>query len=291
MNKIYLQAAGAGLLLCSATLIMSHRTEGMVESFHETTLNSGGAPSARTGAPGESSCVSCHSGSAQDGNNGINELVLDGGGTDYDPGVSNSMTLTLTDAANKNGFELVALDDNDEMAGSFTITDATNTQTVSNSQLSRDYVTHTSNGNSQSVWSFDWDAPTGSGDVTFYVATNKTNFSGTNSGDVIYLSSHTFSNPQLSASEEEKAENPFEVGYSPSEHALHLDFSVENETEVAVNVVDLSGRSVYYNNEGQYIPGTFSEKVRLPEGLKNGIYSVTIFIGNQPFTNKVMITK
>lgn len=290
MKKVYFNLTGLTLLLFGTGLIMSHQAETNIKKFHSTYLNSGGAPAARTGAPGESSCVSCHSGTAQDGNNGINQLVLDGGGTTYTPGTTYSMTLTLTDNANKNGFELVALDDTDEMAGSFTITDPTNTGLTTNSLLGREYVTHTAQGNSESTWSFDWEAPSGQGDVTFYVATNKTNFSGTNAGDVIYLSSHTFSNPQLSVEENEENKD-IQVGYSPDQHALHVDFTVEGDKEVAVNVIDLSGRSVYYNNEGEYFSGTFSEKIHLPDGMKNGIYNVTLFIGNQPITKKIMISK
>tara|TARA_B100000508_G_scaffold138385_1_gene134340 strand:+ start:20874 stop:21749 length:876 start_codon:yes stop_codon:yes gene_type:complete len=291
MKKNYLNVFGFLSILGGTLFLMSGTANYSINGFHATKLNSSGAQSARTGAPGESSCTSCHAGTAQDGNNGINTLTLDGGGTDYDPGVANSMTLTLTDAANKNGFQLVALDGNNEMAGSYTITDATNTQLTSNTQLSRDYVTHTSPGTGQSSWSFDWDAPTGLGDVTFYVATNKTNSSSTSSGDVIYLSSHTFSNPQLSADEELVENDKIEVGYAPTDHALIIDFPVEISNMVSVNVLDLSGKSVYFNNEGDFEIGNYKEKVRLPESIEDGIYVVTLFIGNKPYSKKVMVVR
>jgi len=40
-------------------------------------LNSGGSPSAKTGAPGEGNCTMCHSGSVNDGN-GISSTDSDG---------------------------------------------------------------------------------------------------------------------------------------------------------------------------------------------------------------------
>ena len=289
MKHHYIKIIGLATIAGSAFLFMSNRADFSTNKYHATELNSSGAPSAKTGAPGESSCTNCHSGSAQDGT-GINSLTLDGGGTDYTPGAVNSMTLNLSDNSNKNGFQLVALDENDEMAGSFTITDATNTQLTSNTQLSRDYVTHTSAGNGQSTWSFDWNAPSDAADVTFYVSTNKTNSSGSTSGDVIYLSTHTFGNPQASIKEESK-EDGIIVGYSPSEHAIIIDFPVSKTSDVSVNVIDLSGKSVYFNNEGVFEQGSFTEKVRLPNTMDNGIFVVTLFIGNKPYSKKVMINK
>lgn len=292
MKNGYLKILGLATVASSAFLFMSNRVEFSVDKFHAEKLNSNGAQSAKTGAPGESSCTFCHSGNAQDGNNGINSLTLDGGSTDYDPGVTNSMTLSLTDAASRNGFQLVALDENDDMAGSFTITDATNTQQVSNTQLGRDYITHTSPGNSLSTWSFDWEAPSDAGDVTFYVATNKTNSDGGSNGDVIYLSSHSFGNPQASIEEEEpKEETNFEIGYTPSDHSLLIDFPVVVSNDVSINVIDLSGKSVYFNNAGNFESGNYTEKIKLPESIENGIYVVTLFVGNQPYSKKVMINK
>lgn len=291
MKKIYLRITAAGFLIAGTAMMMSHGSEESITTYHHgVQLNSGGPSAARTGAPGESNCTSCHGGTAQSGA-GVNTLALDGGGTDYTPGIANSMTLTLTDNSSKNGFQLVALDENEEMAGSFTISDAANTQLVSNTQLGRDYVTHTFSGTGESSWSFDWDAPSTAGDVTFYVATNKTNNAGNSSGDVIYLSSHTFSNPQLSVAEENGATMPYEVGYNVSKHALQIDFSVSSESEVTVNVIDLSGRSVYFNYEGKYQPGDFSALVRLPDSIENGIYNVTLFIGNTPYSAKIMVSK
>lgn len=288
MNKRYFKILGIAVILSGAIFIMSGRAEISVEKFHASKLNSSGAPSSRTGAPGESNCTSCHAGTAQDGNNGVNLLTLNGGGTTFVGGAANTMTLELTDPGSRNGFQLVALDGNNEMAGSFSITDATNTSLVSNTQLARDYVTHTFTGGTNASWTFDWVAPTDVSDVTFYVATNKANGSGS-SGDVIYLSSHDFDNPQVSV---EEVENEFiNVGYSPKQHALIIDFPVLSTSEVTVNVLDLSGRSVYFNNEGMFEQGEFTEKVRLPETMNNGIYVVTLFVGNTPYSKKVMINK
>jgi hypothetical protein len=218
----------------------------------------------------------------------VNVLTLDGGGTTFTGGVANTMTLELTDPGNRNGFQLVALDGNNEMAGSFAVTDAVNTSSDSNTQLARDYLTHTFAGGSSASWTFDWIAPTNVSDVTFYVATNKGNGSGS-SGDVIYLSSHDFDNPIASIDENE--EEFINVGYSQQQHSLIIDFPVLSASNVSINVIDLSGKSVYFNNEGSFEQGDFTEKVRLPDSMENGIYVVTLFVGNKPYSKKVMVSR
>lgn len=289
MKKSYIKFIGLAAVTGSAFLFMSNRADFSTNKFHQVKLNTSAGPSAKTGAPGESSCTNCHSGSAQDGTT-VNSLTLDGGGTNYSPGAINAMTLSLSDASNKNGFQLVALDENNEMAGSFTITDGANTQLTSNAQLSRDYVTHTATGTGQTSWTFDWDAPSDVADVTFYVATNKTNGSGSTSGDVIYLSSHVFGNPQASL-ESEDIKEAVVIGYSPSQHSVVIDFPVLASSDVSVNVIDLTGKSVYFNNEGAFEQGDFTEKVRLPETMENGIYVVTLFVGNKPYSQKIMVNR
>ena len=289
MKNNYLRVIGLTVFASSAFLFMSNRAEFSVVTYHIEKINSNGAPAAKTGAPGEASCTQCHTGAARDGNL-INTLALTGGGIDYTPGAINSMILTLTDNSSKNGFQLVALDENDAMAGSFNITDATNTKLASSASNGRSYVTHTSPGNSQSIWSFDWNAPTNVADVTFYVATNKTDALGGTIGDVIYLSTHIFNNPNVSISSE-SINDLLEVGYSPEIHSLILDFPVITSNNVTVNVFDLSGKSVYFNNEGNFDKGEYIEKVRLPETMNNGIYVVTLFVGNQPYSKKFLVKR
>lgn len=282
-----------GFLSVSALclILMSTDLKTTISKYHkQTVLNSGGAPSGRTGAPGETNCTSCHnSGSAQDGSF-VNELVLNSGGTEYAAGETESMTLTLTDDAAKNGFQLVALNNSSEMAGTFTITDNTNTKFVVNGLLSRDYVTHTSNGTALNSWTFDWETPVEGGTVTFYVATNKTNSSATNQGDVIYLSQHTFTAPDVSGIKEEVFADELEVLYAPNKNAIIADFKISNASDISFNVVGLDGKSIYFKNINHFAPGEYSEMLRLPSDIREGIYITTVFIDNTPISKKIFIS-
>jgi hypothetical protein len=276
---------GAGLLFS----FNQNKVE-VLNKYHATSPKStGGGPAGRTGAPGEMSCTACHSGAVQDGNQGANVLQLAGGGTEYLPETMNSFTLTFNQAASKNGFQVVALNASNQMAGAFEITAPTHTQIVTSTPLSRSYVTHTSAGTALSSWSFDWFGPAVGGNVTFYVATNKTNSNSGSSGDVIYTSSHVFTAPDFTGlSEVQQQSDAFSVGYIPSSNQLLLDFELTAFSDITVNVVDLQGRSVQFERIGARTPGSYSEKVQL-NSLPKGIYSVSLFIGNRPMTKKVII--
>jgi hypothetical protein len=278
------------LIGMTALGITAFSSKGEITKFHGNQfLNSGGAPSARTGAPGEASCTACHTGSMLDGNAGINVLELSTGGTEYVPDDINTLQLTFNDASNKNGFQLVVLNDADEMAGSLSVSDAVNTKSVASAFLNREYISHTADGASLSTWSFDWLAPAAGGDVTFYVATNKTNSNSATSGDVVYLSQHTFTSPDLvGITQEKEISQKLTVGFQPNTNQLVLDFDVTASNELSLNVTDLSGRSVFFKNMGIYTPGNYSDKV-LVNTLEKGIYNVTLFLNNKPFSGKVFV--
>jgi hypothetical protein len=90
----------------------------------------------------------------------------------------------------KRGFQSTALTATNIMAGGFT-GQAGNTSINGGAKK---YANHTSGSNTSvnaPSWSWTWTAPAvGSGPVTFYVATNKTNNNGNDNGDMIYLSQH-----------------------------------------------------------------------------------------------------
>ena len=280
-----------GSLVLTAVVLVGFSAKGKISTYHVTdaVLNTGGSPSGRTGAPGEATCTSCHSGSVLDGNGGVNALQLVAGGNEYLPNETNAMQLTFNDASNKNGFQLVVLNDAEEMAGSLIVSDAVNTKFVTSAFLNREYITHTSTGTTQSTWNFDWLAPASGGDVTFYVATNKTNAGSTNSGDVVYVSEHNFTAPDVAGIiEEDKNNQELIVGYQSSTNQLFLEFDVVSLNELSLNVTDLSGKSVFFQNMGTYTPGSYSDKVVL-NTLDAGIYNITLFMNNKPYTGKVFV--
>jgi PKD repeat protein len=159
-------------------------------------LNTNGSPNKKTGAPGEGSCVDCHSGSVNDGTLVNNLVMMEDGTTNvvtqYTPGQTYLLTLAVNATSTKKGFQTVALktSDNTQAGSMIAVSGSTAVATFQG----RTYVNHITASTSAPVFSFKWTAPSiDVGDVKFYLASNATNNNGNTNGDLIYLSQHTFS--------------------------------------------------------------------------------------------------
>lgn len=253
----------------------------------------GGQPSL-TGAPGENNCTQCHVGTTQDGSNENVVTFLDGitPVSEYTPGNSYTVSVTMNSNPAKKGFSATALDGTNTMAGSFAGDGVIGgTQDFTNGPATRTYVSHTagSNTSAQSAWLWTWTAPTaGAGDVTFYVASNAANNNGNTSGDVIYLSSHTISESNASIVEN-TFEHNFKAGYGITNREVVIDFNANTIGDMVVNLVDMNGRSVYTENLGTSELGENKERVRLPEEVEGGIYVVHFFVGNKAMSSNIMV--
>lgn len=156
--------------------------------------NSTGAPAGAAGVPGEGVCTDCHGGTANSGPGRIRVALVDA--TNYRPGQPVRLRVTLEDPnAARWGFSLTAraTANANTAAGTFTVTDATNTRIVAGGG-SLQYVTHTATGtrrgtSGSSTWEVEWTGPQAGGGVTFYVAGNAANNDGeAGNGDRIYSS-------------------------------------------------------------------------------------------------------
>ena len=252
-----------------------------------------GAPEARTGAPDESNCTECHFGTTNDGTTLNNLEVFDGVTpvSNYTPGMSYDVSLSLTFGDVKEGFQATVLDDaNNTMAGSFPGTGGVGTQITSGKD--REYANHmvSSSLEGNVAWIWEWDAPLfDMGPITFYVATNLADGTGNTIGDAIYLSQHTFGST-ASLDEIENSYN-FKAGYAAATNVLTIDFEVLSVGRMSVNITDLSGKSVYSDDLGQSVIGENTELIDLPTSMNSGIYVVNFFIGNTPMSGKILVQK
>lgn len=129
-----------------------------------------GPPAGRTGAPGESTCTSCHASNPQTGQFSI---VVP---TNYVPGQTYSIQVhnSTTDMSRSSwGFELTSLTGSNTAAGTFANVNATTRIRTANS---KSYIEQAAAGvfpgqTGSSSWTFNWTAPaTNVGPVTFYAA-------------------------------------------------------------------------------------------------------------------------
>lgn len=250
--------------------------------------NANGAAAGKTGAPGEQNCTSCHAGSALDGSSENILTVLQGATpvTTYIPGQTYTVALAMASNPAKKGFQATALSSTNAMAGTFTAGSNTSVNGTT-----KKYANHTSTSNTSAIvlWGWSWTAPSSDvGPVTFYVATNKANNNGNDNGDAIYLSQHVIGS-SAGLVEDSKVEMNFSAGYNPLNKQLTLSFDALNGGDFTLNLVDINGRTVYYQSIGKAIEGENKHIVTLPDHLKEGMYFVNCFVGNRPMSAKVML--
>jgi len=146
-------------------------------------------PLGNTGAPGETTCTSCHFIGAPGGGS----VSISGLPATYSPNQEITLTVTVSQPNRQRyGFQLTALNDSNNRAGDLLTNDnRTLVQTVG-----RQYISHSSSvdptGPGQGSWTIKWKAPAQSvGRVTFYVAGNAANGDFSQLGDTIYSSSQS----------------------------------------------------------------------------------------------------
>lgn len=292
MNKNYIYI---GLLAASGLLVSFSGNESIKtvknfsKNFHST-LNQAGSPGGKTGAPGDGTCTQCHAGTVQSGS-GFNSVTLMHAGnavTEYETSTTYQVQVTMATNNPKNGFEIVALNPNNTLAGTIAITDATNTKSIVSGGKTR--VTHKFAGTSLNSWTFNWTSPaTNVGTVTFYLATNQTNSSSSDAGDVIRTSQHPFGSQASNEEITDKVET--KIGYQANTNSLNIQLNSKVDGSVFVNVVDLNGKSVFTENAGTVSAGENSLSVRLDRELNSGIYMVNVSVDNNMTMKKVFISK
>ncbi len=291
MNKNYIFIG----LLAASGFLLSFSGNGSVQTLKKFsknyhTLNQAGSPGGRTGAPGDGVCTQCHSGTVQSGS-GFNSVTLSDGGTpvtEYEPSTTYEVMVSMATTNAKNGFEIVALNPNNTVAGTWTITNATHTKTITSGGKMR--VTHKLAGTDLTSWTFNWTSPaTNVGNVTFYLATNQTNSSSSDDGDVIRTSQHVFGSQAGVTETSAKVET--QIGYQANTNSLNIHLDSKLDGAVFVNVVDLNGKSVFTENLGNVSAGESALSVRLDNELNNGIYMVNVSVDNNMTMKRVFISK
>ncbi len=150
-----------------------------------TLSNSFGRDQGLSGAPGDSTCAGCHSGT------GSGSIDLTGVPAQIIPGQTYSLTLTVSDNTNSiAGFQIVATDGtNNTQQGSFTT--ISGTKLITGDRLTHNTPLSISSGSAS--WTFDWEAPVAvpaSGQIQFYYAGIAANgINGQDVGDFTYSGS------------------------------------------------------------------------------------------------------
>ena len=204
--------------------------------FYPTTSNSNssGSPGEKTGSPNDVlDCRGCHSNAPTgQGATITTNIPLNG----YLPGSTYTITVAINIGASQQdpkGFEFTCEDDANNMkAGTFIITNPTNTKLTNNGKA----VTHTSNGNNTASWSFDWVAPNaGTGSLTFYGAFIEASYPfSNNQGDIFNSNTLSFN---------ESITNDINHMYEQDEFTYN-SFNTTIESQKTISIYNISGKLV-----------------------------------------------
>jgi hypothetical protein len=242
-------------------------------SFNEPLKSSSGAPAGHTGSPGDgANCTACHGGMAQNIDGVFSSNIPPSG---YVPGDSYTITVT-TSGTGRKGFQVSPQDANGNLLG--TLTAGTNNKLVGNNK----YVTHSSGITGQTAeWSFNWTAPaSGLDQVVFYGAF-------VISQPVVRLSTYTVSE-DLSIGIGEILSQGFQILPNYENNSLKLSYRLDESTNVAMNLYDLSGRLVAGHVLGLQAAGVNSHQLQYEAKAQKSILIAVLQLGNKTFTRKIL---
>ncbi len=87
--------------------------------------------------------------------------------------------------------------------------------------------------------------------------------------------------------------NPDEVNLlsypNPSRGSFTANFEVNNLSTVQVQITDMWGKVLYYNNYGSYI-GSFTDQYNLGN-VANGVYILKVLIGDKKYNKKIVVAR
>jgi hypothetical protein len=232
---------------------------------------SSGPPDAKTGAPGDGTCLECHNSFPLNSGPGVLTISAPG---EFEAGQAYPIVVTLEQAGQSRwGFEATPLD-----LGACTVTDPQNTQSSTSGIAT--YVKHTAQGTysgsaGPAVWTFDWTAPQDPPDeVVFYAAGNAADGNGVTSGDYIYT---TFATSVLApaGADDGPGAPVLDVAVrgtpNPIRESATISYSVPARSAARLTIHDVAGRLITELFRGDAQPGTHHVEWEGTDGEGRGV--------------------
>jgi hypothetical protein len=250
---------------------------------------SGGPPNGLSGAPGEGTCIQCHSGNGLNSGDGFFNID---GPMQFQAGETYTITVTLQDPGQQRwGFELSPLEHGSLAAG--------DGLTQVSSSGGRSYAKQTGSGTFNGTadgpvsWSFDWTAPLDPPEtVVFYAAGNAADGTGGTSGDFIYTTSFS------SELETSVAASPRPMGFTllgnqpnPFNPDTEIVFALEQPQSARLEVYDLRGVRVALLHDGPLAAGEHRARFSAGTNLASGLYIAQLSAGGWQQAQPMLLIK
>jgi len=248
--------------------------------------NSTNPPNGRTGAPGEGTCNSCHTGNAP-----IQGLVtIEGISERVNPGETYDITVrssVSSGSASRAGFQLVALNQNNQNAGTLSDPGANVAFDMFNNKR---YAEHRPaknlDGNQEAVFQFKWTAPEeNEGEaITFYVASVLANGNGGSSGDRVVTNSFSTLLEAATNTVEPNFAQSIKTYPNPASNYIAVESSgLEINQKIHLILTDSRGAIKYRS-----VANANSIHEILIQNFPSGIYFLSIQSGAQIYQQKII---
>ncbi len=250
-----------------------------------------------TGAPGESSC-SCH-GSPNLGS-GSASIIAQG---NFMPGETvNLIARVRSGSAQRWGFAVTALDNNNQAVGDLNATDLVRTQkTVSNN---RQYIKQTDDGTDfgtvdSTEWPFQWVAPaSGVDQVTFYMSGLAADGNYMPNGDSAYTTSLSISRTGVEDANGNTLPGEYELSQNypnPFNPSTTIEYSIPVRSYVTISIFNTLGqklRTIVKDSEtaGRHAV-VWDGKDAYGNAVSSGIYLYQIKAGDFAEARKMLLLK
>jgi len=260
-------------------------------------ITSNSAPASSSGAPGETDCTrsGCHSTFAANSGPGNIEISFENDLTNYTPGATYTIEVAVNHAyLTRFGFELVALDGQDQNAGTLLPIDNVSNQVITGygNMASRKYMTYTYESTQakiagQGKWTFKWTAPAvDKGKITFYAAGIAANNNGNDAGDHCYTQKTTLSSLNSVETNAELSVYP-----NPASEMINLSYTLENDAQVKVELLNALGQKMQELDLGYQTAATYSLPFSLVKEYGKGVYFIRLIENEKVSVKKLMLSK
>lgn len=252
---------------------------------------------ARTGAPDENNCSQCHTGHKVNEGTGRLSINFSNNQMVYEPNkVYDMIVSTSMETIPVFGFELVALQkNNNKTVGTFILTN-TNTQLLSekvNEEL-RSYIGHTQSGISapqvgRNVWNFQWKSPSVFvGEIDFYASTIAADGNGNRFNDWVYTTNITIKENPNSIETTEEGNREIGTNLILKDNNLHITYHLNHAGLVNISLIDSKGNTINNIKNNMENVGYQEEVIVLPNNL-SGVYFIKVEKNQKVEVRKIIL--